>query len=984
MNRLTAAWTLALSLGLAAPALALGAPTALNEYTRTSWNEEDGMPSSLVWAITQDRDGYLWLGTDLGLLRFDGVRFVALDQMPGITLDSKPVRALCAVRGGGLWIGFGDGGGLGRLVDGRLTTYPPSAGVPERVVAIVEDREGTIWAGGLMGLSRFRADHWERLSTAVGLPAKASVFGIYEDHLRSLWVSTSAGVFRRVPSTDRFEATDVATRVRSFAENGAGEMWVVGPEPASDSSRDSTGWHALTGWRVLRDHHGDLWVATLGQGVSRITTDPSGRPRIERWGGSGKLSSDIVRSVFEDREGNIWVGTQSGLNRLSENTLVSMLDTVDASEVVRAVTAGRHGGVWVGTDSAVYRFDGNSRKRFDSRDGLPAGAVTAIHSDHDGVMWVATDQGHVSRLVNSRFELLPIPPAADLHLIWTVTADFDGGIWLGDIDKGLFRLKSGSLTRFGDAPEIRDKVVTCAMTDASGTVWVGFGDGSVAAYRDGSFRLYSQRHGLAGGGVGAILQGDDGTLWVGTARGVSRLDGDRFLPLTARNSLPDERAGALVQDRQGALWFSVRSGLVKVEPEQFERTRNDPTYQVQFRLYDRSDGLRGLPMTPRGYPTVTRGGDGNLWFVTSSGLAVVNPRHAERDRLPPPVRIEQVIADRRVFDARSHVDFSPLTSNLQIDYTGLSFRAPSKVHFKYQLEGFDKGWTDAGTRRQAFYTNLPPREYRFHVIADNDGVSNDVGAYWVFAIRPTFYQTRWFYALCTVTVVLAVLGAWQAHVRQVQRRFAAVIAERTRVARELHDTLLQSLVGVALQFEGLASDVVSEPQRAETNFNRLRRQIQGYVREAQQSIWDLRSPTLESADLGTALREAGERISSGTPTRFELVIRGRVARNAPRVDEALLRIGQEAVSNAVRHANGTRVRMELIYEPQTVTLRVADDGEGFDLNALGAKRVTHWGLVTMQERAQEIGGEFTLTTAPGHGTTIAVRAPWLGPSPMEA
>lgn len=297
---------------------------------------------------------------------------------------------------------------------------------------------------------------------------------------------------------------------------------------------------------------------------------------------------------------------------------------------------------------------------------------------------------------------------------------------------------------------------------------------------------------------------------------------------------------------------------------------------------------------------------------------------------------------------------------------------PSKVRFRYLLEGFDQNWVDAGTRRQAFYTNLPPREYRFRVIAENDGVWNETGAAWDFSIKPAFYQTGWFRATCSIAIALAMFAIWRLWVRQVHRRFALVLSERTRMAREIHDTLLQGLVGIGLRFDNLASMVSGPPVKSE--FERLRDQIEASIREARQSIWDLRSPMLQTSTLVAALQEAGQNMTHGSGARFELVVTGAARAHNSRVDEALLRIGHEAISNAVRHAQATRIRMELCYEERSVTLRVTDDGRGFDFDAPVHSIEERWGLASMQERAHQIRAQFSIRSTPAAGTTVEIVA----------
>jgi len=340
------------------------------------------------------------------------------------------------------------------------------------------------------------------------------------------------------------------------------------------------------------------------------------------------------------------------------------------------------------------------------------------------------------------------------------------------------------------------------------------------------------------------------------------------------------------------------------------------------------------------------------------------------------VRIEELSVDARRVAAVPGLRLPAGSSQLEIDYTALTFTSPMKVRFRYRLEGFDAGWIDAGTRRQAFYTNLPPRSYRFHVMASNkDGVWNRAGAVLDFSINPRVYQTGWFYVFCATTAGLTVWAAWRLNLRQVRREFSVVLAERARMSREIHDTLLQSLVGVALQFDLVADSLASAPPSVAERLARIRSELRAHIREARTAIRDLRSPRLEQRDLAAALREAGARITEDRPVRFDFSLKGTPRPCPPKVDEQLLRIGQEAITNAVRHAAATEVLVELRYEDSAVRVRVSDNGRGFDARRAVDEAESHYGLASMKERAEEVGGQFQLVSSPGKGTEIQARVP---------
>jgi signal transduction histidine kinase len=354
---------------------------------------------------------------------------------------------------------------------------------------------------------------------------------------------------------------------------------------------------------------------------------------------------------------------------------------------------------------------------------------------------------------------------------------------------------------------------------------------------------------------------------------------------------------------------------------------------------------------------------------------VISPSHSAKRRVAPPVRIEAVVANQQPVAFGTSTTLAPLTASLQIDYTALSFTAPEKVRFRYFMEGFDRTWVDAGTRRQAFYTNLQPGSYRFRVVASNDGVLSEREAVWAFTLAPAFYQTRWFTLALVLLAGAGTAAAWRARVHRVRGRFSAILVERTRVAREIHDTLLQSLLGVMLQLDQAANEIDESPQAAKEQLSRLRQQVEFHIREARHSIRDLRSPVLQTRDLATALREAAARLTAGTPIAVHLNTTGTPYRAAQRVEEHLLRIGQEAISNAIRHGQPTSIEVTLDFGDGTIALRVADNGVGFDPEASKAAGENHWGLASMHERTQQIGGTCAVVSAPGQGTLVTITAP---------
>jgi signal transduction histidine kinase len=512
--------------------------------------------------------------------------------------------------------------------------------------------------------------------------------------------------------------------------------------------------------------------------------------------------------------------------------------------------------------------------------------------------------------------------------------------------------------------------------DRTDRIWLAFENGWLGIVHkssEGRFVAPEERPGA--GTYQAIHDDRNDTIWLGGTSGLSRYANGTFAEMPPASGFPAAPVTAIVEDARGDMWVAIQgAAIVRVRRTELDRAFDKPGYRLRYSAYDQSDGLAGTPRWFRNR-SAARANDGRLWFVGSRGVTVIDP-----DALPPEseasplVRIESAYVDDERLTPRPQMELPPGTTRLEIQYAVLNLTAPLETKFKHRLEGFDQDWVDAGTRREAFYTSLPPRRYQFQVIATNsNGSSTETVATWDFTIAPMFYQTTWFAVLCIAGAAGVVAGAWHLHLRRVRREFALLLGERARLSREIHDTLLQSLVGVALQFDAVASDLdASVPPRKE-DFVRMRKNVEEYIREARQSIWDLRSPKLRSTDLITALNEAGEHATGGA-VEFDLTVTGTPRRLSDKIEEQLLRIGQEAILNAVRHAAAKRVRVELAYTEESVALRVLDDGRGFDPD-LVAEVEGHYGLVGMKERARETGGDVTISSRIGHGTEVQAVVP---------
>jgi signal transduction histidine kinase/ligand-binding sensor domain-containing protein len=876
--------------------------------------------------------------------------------------------SLFRARDGTVWVGFGGSAGIGRIQRGQLKLYGAREGIHSRyIVALFEDHTGAVWAGGRDGLYRFRNETWESLGPA------GPVLAMHEDRRQQLWVATSLAIFQRVGQTDTFRQVNAVAPLNNlyadFSQASDGALWITDLRKGFRRLSDLTPperrpARPVWGVRLLHDRHETLWVATQGQGLWRIRTpSKDGRPFVDMITTREGLPSDSVFALHEDTDGNIWVGTAAGLLRFSARRVQPLTNF----GLVRAVEASRDGGVWVGTTAGVTRISAGNRKQYGETEGLPGSIVLAMHVDPNGVLWVATNRG-LSRFVNDRFVAVPVPNGVLVQRAFAMTSTTEG-LWLVDREQGLRRLHEGILLRPAGIDDAPPTTISTIYGDSHGALWIGYQGGRLTMLRsDGEVTSFRPTTGT----VRALYEDKEGGLWIGGERGLSRLANGRLVAIGPQNGF-SESVNSVVGDGGGFVWVGVDSGLVRLDRAEVLHVAADPRYQVHYRMFDTGDGVAGRPI-PLGSPIAVRSRDEKVWFVTSSGITVVDPRRIGDAPAPPRVHIETVTADAKSLDPRTTRRLPPRISQLRIDFTA-ALADPMRARFRYWLEGFDNDWVQAGTIRQASYTNLPPGDYRFRVAASrNDGVWNEAASTWAFTIEPMFYQTRWFYAICAAAAALLAWGAWQLRARQLRHQLAAVLAERIRMSRTIHDTLLQGMVGIALQFDDLAHSVGEASPAARDSVSRLRRQVEEYIRDARSSIWHLRTPALQTRDLVSALRDAGERTIGTRPVRFEITTTGVPQRCPPRVEEQVLLIGQEALSNAVRHGAAKEVRVDLEYAESQLRLQVCDDGVGFDL-AAASSAGGHYGLIGMQERAAQVRGQVRIVTRPGGGTIVETRVP---------
>jgi len=967
---------------------ALNPALDVSQYAHTAWTVRDGFGAGNIYTIAQTPDGYLWFGTEFGLFRFDGIRAIPWQPPAGEQLPDRNINALLVTRDHTLWIGTF--AGLATWSGGKLIRRALPGG--QFVASLFEDREGTVWAStlatpaGVLCAIRSGGMQCYGEDGAFG----RAVWALYEDNSGTLWAAAQTGLWRMRPGPARRYATPTELIALNKFDDGrlliamhaAGVMKLAGDSAEPYRIRDPINPNKLLrdrdvdANRVLRDRDGALWIGTVERGLIHLH---HGRTDIFRK--SDGLSGDVVLSVFEDREGNVWTATTGGLDRFRELpvTTVSVKQGL-SSDASQSVLAASDGSIWVGAHEGLSRWKNGQVTVFGTANGLPDDAPESLFQDDHGRIWVSTRHG-LAYFQDGRFVVDRAVPGGEVHYM---TGDSAGNLWLSE-HRSLLHLHEGRLFEQIPWSELgRQQSAELLLCDRErGGLWLGFWVGNGLAYfKDRRIRaLYTAANGLGDGGIPDIQIDPDGTVWAATERGgLSRLKDGRIITLTTRNGLPCNTINWTIQDDHGSFWLYAACGLVRIKRTEIDAWIADPTRRIATTVWDAADGVRLRSSAASAYgPSVTKAPDGKLWFVTGEGIQVVDPNHLLKNEVPPPVHIEQIMADRKTYQPTSNRRLPALVRDLQIDYTALSLVAPEKNLFEYKLEGYDGDWVNAGHRRQAFYTNLAPRPYTFRVIASNNsGVWNETGASLEFSIAPAFYQTDLFRALCVLICAGLLWMAYQFRVRQLRLKFnvasEARLEERMRIARELHDNLLQTVQGFMLSLQAVSE--IMPAGTAKSKFENTLEIGDRAIREGRQAIQDLRSAS-STNDLTEAVRVLGDELASGNSASFRLVVEGPTRELHPIVRNEIYGIAREALRNAFTHACATRIEAEISFDNRLLKLRIRDDGKGITPDIAEQGNAGHYGLAGMRERARQIGSKLVILSGPETGTEVELSVPGL-------
>jgi signal transduction histidine kinase/ligand-binding sensor domain-containing protein len=959
----------------------------LSQYAHTAWTVRDGFFKGAIYTIAQTPDGYLWLGTEFGLFRFDGVRSVPWEPPAGQHLPGTDIYALLAARDGALWIGTFAG----------LVTWNGAKLTPRRnfdgqfVTSLLQDNEGTVWAGSLASptgrLCAMRSGSTQCYG-GDGIFGRG-VFSLHEDDSGTLWVGAQSGLWRWKPGPPKRYVTP-PTEINDLKTADEGRLLISMHEVglrqlAGENLKEYSIPGAVHPNKLLRDREGALWIGTVDRGIIHVH-----HGRTDTFSRSDGLSGDVIFRLFEDREDNVWAATSGGLDRFRELPVATIsIKQGLSSDATQSVLAAADGSVWIGAQRGLTKWKNGQPTVFHKANGLPDDMLQSLYQDDGGRIWASTPHG-LAYFQDGRFVHVTGVGSGDVHFM---TGDKAGNLWLSE-DHSLWHLREGRLVEQIPWSKLAhdDNASVMAADREQVGLWLGFQRGGVSYFKDGQVRAsYTAADGLGKGPVAGLQLDSEGALWVATeGGGVSRLKDGHIATLTSRNGLPCDKIHWTIEDDDRSLWLYTACGLVRITRSELDAWIADPNRRIQTTVWGAADGVRLRSGSATGHgPRVVKSTDDKLWYVTGDGVQVVDPHHLALNKLPPPVYIEQIIANRKSYwqnllgGAASKLQLPPRIRDLQIDYTALSLVAPEKIHFKYKLEGQDKNWREVVDQRQVQYSNLAPGTYRFHVIAcNNSGVWNERGDVLDFSIAPAYYQTNWFRALCALLFLALLWAAYEFRVRQIHRQFEmtleARVGERTRIARDLHDTLLQSFHGLLLSFQTVSQLLPERSTEAKEKLDSAIQQAADAITEGRDAVEGLRASTVEGNDLALAVSAFGEELGSDSTNHrpaFGVAVEGESRDLHPILRDEIYTIAAEALRNAFLHARAKRVEVEIRYDDRQFRLRVRDDGKGIDPAVLSGGSERHYGLRGMRERAALIGGKLTVWSEIGTGSEVELRVP---------
>ncbi|MCI0415763.1 histidine kinase [bacterium] len=1003
---------LCLGLLLSNCALALDPHRSITQYIVESWHQEDGLPQNHITRIVQTKDGYLWIGTLEGLARFDGIRFTIFEKRNTLQIKHNLIWELLAASDGSLWIGT-FGGGVTRYKDGIFQHFGAEDGLSDNIIiALYEDRHKNIWIGTRDGgLNLFRNGRFTSYTMKAGLP-HSTVDDIILDRNDHLWFGTDRGLCRLTQGRIKIYTTKDGlphNTVVALLEDRAGRIW-IGTDGGGVAILSNGSFHTYSTENGLTNNFVE-WISEDPQGKIWITTKSGlnsfSNGKIKTYTEANGLSGPAADLLHVDRQGNIWVATNGGLHRFNERGLSALpSDHILSRNAIHSMMEDREGNLWIGTGLGLYRLKDGKVITYTTAEGLPSDAVGALFEDQQGNLWIGSNRGGLTvsrngvfqpayawvkelkqkshhciykdrqnnlwigtdsgliRLTQSRVQTFTVQNGLPGDVIRAVTQDSTGNIWIGT-GAGIASFKDDRITTYTDA--LANPVVRFIHEDRTKKLWIGT-DGGLHLFQNGKFTL---QHALSNPVLRGIYEDAQGSLWMGTiGGGVNVLKEGRFTAFTVKEGLFDDTVFQVLEDIRGNFWMSCNKGIFSAPKKEFESRFKGSFEDIHSTLYAKAEGMRSTESMASVFPSAIKTRDGKLWFSTTGGLVMIQPETIQFNKTPPTVIIEQLIVDSVSTRINQNLSIPSGKDKFEFHYTALSLVAPEKNKFRYILEGFDNAWIEAGTRRTAYYTNIPPGQYTFRVTAsNNDGLWNISGASISFYLQPHFYETIWFYFLCFMSAVALFIAIHRLRIRHIRSKLFAVLEERGRISRDFHDTVAQDLTAISLHLKTVSETIPMDPEIAKKHVDIARNIARDSQSEARRFLQNLR-PEPPDSNFGNSMQQLLQQLTAGLPIQTDLSVKGSTSGISPVVLEQILKITREAVNNAIKHSGAHCIEVHALLESPVVQVKIIDDGRGFDVDSQSQVDWQHYGFNSMQERAAQCGGRIQIHSRPGHGTEV--------------
>jgi signal transduction histidine kinase/ligand-binding sensor domain-containing protein len=957
-------------------------PPSFQGITHTSWTRRDGAPGS-VNALAQTKDGYLWIGSSLGLYRFDGLRFAQYPLGPNTTaLPSLDVCSLAADVEGGLWIAMCSAKIVHLKADESTVVYGGEEGVPTGALdKIFSFPDGSVWVAGSSKLLRFEGDRWLDFGKDHGI-GPFGVFSVLFDREGNIWVARDKRL--SIVRKGKGQLEDVPNQVHyvsSMVQTRDGAIWISDAWRSVRSLADASpdGVLKLQGKaQMLLDSHDNLWIAQDDEGLSRVLhiSDHASNPVVEQ-APKGDLTAPQTHALLEDREGNIWVGTERGLDRFRETPFVHFRST--ELRYFPSLIAADDGSIWIDSHGSALMHVQNG---VTTPVGLPVHSGPFIKRRNGDICFIDLISYELQCYGRDRQTHTKMPDKFWRTPPLSVVEDVDQSLLISLQGGGFWRYDEKNWDRM-DSPGLPKSSPWTMLSDSHGRLWLGYGNDSIVLKDRGVFRTLHIDEGPWSNTLTFYETAD--TIWAAGSNGLSYLQGDRFRRVHSLEANILQGTSGVAKDQLGNIWLNAGAGVLRIPSEEVAHLLKDPNHRVKIDVFDEDDGLVGQPTQFKRGPSAIADTSGRLWFSTGGDVVSVDPRQLGFARVLPSVLIEAVLTDGKPAlrapgqpGSVLHTDSKKL-HDLEISFIGINLSAPERVYYRYQLIGEDKDWQEVGKRRQAFYTRLNPGVYHFQVSASSGGDWSDLASPLEIDVRPAFYQTAWFKTLCVISALLAAWIIFRARMRfvaeQIHSRLSERVAERERVARELHDTLLQGFQGLMMRFH-LATQSIAPTEPGRSEMEDALDSADLLLAESRDRIRDLRYEVIDSPSLSDALISLGEDFASPHTWTLKIHTRGAEVELNPITYQDIYAVAREALLNAFRHSQASEIRVEIWFEATRLIVNIADNGKGIETETLSGSRPTgHWGLAGMRERADNLGGTLKITALPGGGTQVSLAIP---------